>query len=175
MVIEGPIVTVIAGFLTSLGFLNGIATYLLLVIGDLIGDVLHYALGLYWNHSSRINKFARWFGYDENKEHLIEEHFKYHKGKTLFLAKLAHGVGGAVQVASGIVRVNFWQFLWFNLLGTIPKTLLFFLIGFYAGNSYNQIDIYLTSVAYASIAFFVICILLGIFLTKFSKKFFNQK
>ena len=40
MVLEGPIITVISGFLVSLGTLNAFVAYPLLFFGDLLGAAL---------------------------------------------------------------------------------------------------------------------------------------
>jgi membrane protein DedA with SNARE-associated domain len=47
VIIEGPIIVVISGFLVYLGFLNAYITYIILVIGDSIGDSMYYAIGRY--------------------------------------------------------------------------------------------------------------------------------
>lgn len=47
VVVEGPIITVIAGFLSSLGYLNIIIAYLVVVAGDIVGDSAYYAIGFY--------------------------------------------------------------------------------------------------------------------------------
>ena len=48
VVVEGPIVTIIAGFLVSLGFMDFIPTYLTIVSGDLVGDFVYYSAGRWW-------------------------------------------------------------------------------------------------------------------------------
>ena len=147
MVIEGPIVTVISGFLVYLGFLNIFITFPLLVVGDLIGDALHYILGKYGRRSVWIMKSIRFLGYSDDRENLIEEHFKKHLGKTLLLAKVSHGVGGIIQIASGVVRVNFYEFLKYCFVGTVPKALVLFVVGFYLGSSYAKIDNFFDTIA----------------------------
>jgi membrane protein DedA with SNARE-associated domain len=39
-IFEGPIITVIAGYLSSLGFLNFYVAYGVIVLGDTVGDIL---------------------------------------------------------------------------------------------------------------------------------------
>src|SRR3989338_6750213 len=47
VIVEGPIITVIAGFLSSLGQLNFFISYAIAVVGDVVGDCIYYALGFY--------------------------------------------------------------------------------------------------------------------------------
>ena len=175
VVFEGPIITVISGLLVSLGYLNGIVAFVVLVAGDLTGDFLYYLLGRFGRHSRWIKKLGVFVGYNEKSEHYLEEHFKKHKGKTFMLGKLAHGVGTTVLVAAGIAQVSIPEFLWWNLLGTIPKTLILLLIGYYAGSSYVQIDKYLSSFAAVTVGIVVVLIIAYILLNRFAKDYFTKK
>ena len=174
-IFEGPIVSVISGFLVSLGFLNGIATYVVLVLGDLVGDSLYYAVGRYWGNSAWAKKVMRPLGYSENTEQIIENYFAKHKGKTLLLAKFSYGLGGASEVAAGIAKVNYYEFLMFSLLGTLPKSLILVLIGFYAGSSYVKISSYLNSIEFVTLAIVALLVIGYTVLNKLSKKYFKNK
>ncbi len=146
-VIEGPIIIIISGFLVYLGVLNVYVALLVLVIADMIGDSLYYLIGKYWRQSAWIKKIGSFLGYSEKSEQNLEKHFENHTGKTLLLAKVSHGIGGAVQVAAGIARVPYPEFLWFSFIGTVPKTIALLLVGFYAGSSYEKMDGYLNTIA----------------------------
>ena len=164
-VIEGPIIIVVSGFLAYLGILNIYVAFFLLVIADTVGDSLYYLIGKYWRRALWIKKIGKFLGYNEKSEEFLENHFQKHKVKTFLIAKFSHGVGSSVQVASGIARVNYFEFVLLNLLGTIPKTLILMTIGYYAGDSYIKIDGYLDS-----IAFIMICISLFSLLYLISRK-----
>lgn len=43
-VVEGPIVTVIAGFLSSLGIFNIFIAYAVVVVSDIVGDIMHMGI-----------------------------------------------------------------------------------------------------------------------------------
>lgn len=158
-IVEGPIITVIGGFLAYLGYLNIYIAYFMLALGDLIGDCLHYFIGRYYSKTKWFEKTAKYFGYDNSKEKLIEEHFRKHPGKTLVLSKVSHGVGGVVQIVAGMAKMDFWQFLKFCLYGTLPKSLVLFLVGYYLGSSYEKISLYFDRIAYVFFVLFVILLL----------------
>src|SRR5258708_12893626 len=44
-IVEGPIVTVLGGFLASMGQLSVLWVFVVVVLGDLVGDSLYYFLG----------------------------------------------------------------------------------------------------------------------------------
>lgn len=154
IILEGPIITVICGFLVYLGQLNGPATYIMLVVGDIIGDVLHYLLGRYFKNKKWFKRVASVFGYNDEKEKVLEEHFKTHPIKTVLFAKISHGIGGFIQTVAGIAKIDFWKFTIFSFLGTVPKALLLFCIGYYLGSSYLKINTYLDYVAYFVLSIF---------------------
>lgn len=173
-VLEGPIIIVISGFLVFLGYLNAVTAFCLLVVADMLGDSMYYSIGKYGGRSVWVKKYGKIFGYNENSELFLEEHFRKHKGKTFLLAKISHGIGGAVQMASGVAKVDYLEFLFFSFIGTVPKTFILMLLGYYAGSSYARIDKYFDSVAYVVISIFIITIIFYILLNKYSQKFFKK-
>jgi len=158
-IIEGPIVTVIAGFLISLGYLNLWISLVVIVLGDLAGDALHYAFGRYGFHIPRIRRWIVSLGYTEVREEALKKQFREHPGKTYAAGKIAHGVGGFVLVAAGIARTDFRKFLWYNVLATVPKSAVLLLIGYFLGSSYGAINTYL---GYVAIGTFALAIALGL-------------
>ncbi len=141
-IIEGPIVTVIAAYVAALGKLDVYAVYVVLVAADLVGDMIYYFIG----------RFApgwlprRWqakLGINPERLHDLEQHFDGHGGKTLVIGKLTHSAGLFILMAAGASKMPPAKFLMFNLLGTLPKTLAFILVGYSLGYAYKTIDSYL--------------------------------
>lgn len=157
-IIEGPIIIIISGFLVSLGYLNGSITYFVVLVADIIGDSMYYSLGRFWGKSKWIKKIGKYIGYDENSEKYIEEHFKKHKLKTFLIAKISHGLGGTIQVAGGIAKVPYTEFLGYSLLGTAPKALGLLVLGYYLGSYYERINSYLHNVALITFSVFLIVV-----------------
>ncbi|MCR8725900.1 DedA family protein [Frigidibacter sp. ROC022] len=141
-VVEGPIVSVGAGWMAKLGLVSFGWAYVILILGDLIGDALHYAAG-----RSGLRLFPeRWrkrLGIDSAAMQALVNHFEVRGGRTLILAKLTHSLGFAALIASGVARMPFLPFLWFNFLGTLPKTLAFMLLGYAMGHAQTLISTWL--------------------------------
>lgn len=171
-IFEGPIIIIISGFLASLGVLNIFVAYTILVLGDSIGDSIYYCLGRYGSRFIFVRKLLGFLGYNEKSEKFLENHFRQHKIKTFLIAKLSHGMGWSAQVASGIAGVRYPEFILLSLIGTIPKTLFLFLIGFYLGSSYIKINGYLNHIALFTISF---ALLLALYFVskKYVKKFMS--
>ena len=141
-ILEGPIVTVIAAYMASLGLMNVYAVFAVCVIGDLIGDAILYMVGRFGPRSLP----GRWqvrLGLRRKQRKGLQTHFAQVGGRTLIIGKLTHSAGAAVLIASGAGKMPIWSFLWYNLLGTLPKTAVFTMLGYVFGYAYSTIDSYL--------------------------------
>ena len=89
MVIEGPIITLLGGFLTSLGYFELGWVYLIILIADTIGDTLAYGIG-YFGRKKVLLKIFGWLQINEDKLLGIDEFFKEHGGKSVFVSKFIY-------------------------------------------------------------------------------------
>jgi membrane protein DedA with SNARE-associated domain len=165
VVIEGPIITIIAGFLSSLELLNPFLVYAVVVAADLIGDFIYYAIGR-WGRENFINKWGKYIGLSAAKIIKLESHFEKHTRKTLIFGKISHAFGAPILVAAGVAKIPFWEFIWFNFLATLPKSLIFLLIGYYFGQAYVRLNKYLD---YFTIGLLVLAILILIIYFVYNK------
>ena len=133
-VVEGPIVSVVAGWLARLGLLPLGWAYGVLVLGDLIGDALHYAVG---RSGARIlpARLRQRFGLDDPTTGQLARYFGENGGRTLVWAKLTHSLGFAALIAAGAARMPLPAFLWYNLVATLPKSLAFLMLGYGLGHA----------------------------------------
>lgn len=141
-IIEGPVVTVLSTALARQGLLPLVPLAVILLLGDLVGDLLHYALGR--RGLARMPRtWRRWLGLGPARVLQLTRHFGQHGGKTLMLAKLTHSVGAPVLVAAGMARMPLVRFLGWNTLATIPKTAALMVLGWFAGDAWRQIETWL--------------------------------
>ncbi len=141
-VIEGPIVTILASFIASLGYLNVFIVYAISIAGDIVGDCIYYAIGRYGGRKF-FDRWGKYVGVTEKDVAKLEKHFKKHTRKTLIIAKFTHGIGAVFLMAAGAARVPIGEFVLFNFLPTLVKSLGAVLIGFYFGRAYASIAHYL--------------------------------
>jgi len=165
-VLEGPITTILAGFLLSQGYFDVVIVYAILALGDLVGDTLYYAIGR-WGRQQFVNRWGKYIGITPQRLSLLEEHFKKHSGKTLLIGKISQGIGGGILVAAGAAQMPYGNFLLFNILGTMPKTLLLLVVGFFFGKAYVELNNYLN---YTALGLIILSILTILFYTVIMKK-----
>lgn len=138
-IVEGPIVTVIAAWLASQGLMRLWALAAVVIAADLVGDFAFYTLGRLG--LGRVP--ARWrarTGLTRARLAGLTHHYDRHGGRMLLLGKVTHSAGFAVLAAAGMARMPLARFFWFNLLGTVPKSLFFVALGYGFGAAYASID-----------------------------------
>jgi len=173
VVIEGPIVTVLAGFLASLGQLNLFICYPLIVVADVLGDLVMYAQGR-WGGKPAVTRWGHHFGIKPETIVRLENRFKDHPGKTLIFGKVSHFFGGPILIAAGMARMRVSKFLWFNFLGTLPKSLILLLVGFYFGQAYVKLDKFFTYAGWVAAILVAIGVIVYIVISKTSKKHIDE-
>ena len=173
-IIEGPAVTVFAAFLAAQGVFDVVGVYAIVVLGDLIGDVLHYAVGRWaaarwaakpraakpmaadlvasgwgaagrratgrWPTQPKSGRTSRWMASVRQRVEVLAPRIRTRAGAMLLFGKLTHSAGFAVLLAAGAAHVKLRRFLAFNLLGTLPKSLLLVLLGYWFGKLYGSLQ-----------------------------------
>jgi membrane-associated protein len=140
--LEGPIITVIAGYLTSLHIMNGYIAFLIVVIGDVLSDIFWYEVG-YFGKPRALKRWGPHFGFTEERVKLIEEKYKNHQGKLVIIGKLAQGINGVFFVTAALIGISFWKFVFYSTAATLVKSAGLFLVGYFLGQAYQQIGGYL--------------------------------
>ena len=134
-VIEGPAVTVLAAFLAAQGLLDAAAVYAIAVAGDLIGDMLYYATGRFLLRRL-LDRPRAWAARLRHRVSVLAPRIRERAGAMLLFGKLTHSAGFVVLLAAGAAHVPFRRFMAYNVIGTLPKCLMFVAIGYWFGRLY---------------------------------------
>ncbi len=137
-IIEGPVVTLVAGFLASLGFLNVYLVYPIVLIGDIIGDTLFYFFGKHGTFGM-VHKYGRWFGLTESRLVSVQQkYFTDHSSlwKIITLSKITQAPSAVVLFLCGMMHVDFKKYAVITVINNIFKTLTLLLLGYFFGLSH---------------------------------------
>lgn len=173
VVLEGPVVTIIAGFLVSLGFMDFLPAYMTIVAGDLAGDVIYYSAGRWWLNKT-YKGVLKFFNINLKFVRKLEEEIKKNKGPFLFFGKLSHAIGGIILFAAGSAGIPLKDFLEFNFLATLPKSMILLGVGYYFGSTVSS---FRKALDYSVLGLFIFTlILLGLYfvVTYLSNKFLKK-
>ncbi len=142
-VVAGPPAYVVAGALIAGGALNAVIVTLMLVAADLVGDAAYYSLGR-WGHGPLMDGLGRRLKMTPERLQPIEDRFRRNDWILILVGK-SQAFGAVVLYAAGATRMNFVRFLWWNLVATIPKIILFELVGYFFGatvmRSQHSVDV----------------------------------
>jgi membrane-associated protein len=137
-VIEGPIVTIVTGFLAAQGFFTWYWVLPLLMCGDLLGDVVYYAIGR--AGITPLGCIGRFVGVRGALTPAFQRDLARNATKMLLIGKWTHTIGGVVLVGSGMLRLPLARFIVVNLLATVPKSAVLFGCGYFAGDHYPFLE-----------------------------------
>ena len=145
--LEGPVVTTAAGVGVALGYFSLPIIVLLSIAGDLFADLMYYAIG-YWGGRPLLKYHGHWVGLTPARMDKLESLLHRHLGKTMIFVKLSPAIPIPGLLMIGSTKAPVWKFTKISLLITLPKSLLFVLIGFYSGKAYAYLSQTVTHVQY---------------------------
>jgi membrane protein DedA with SNARE-associated domain len=136
--LEGPIITVIAGYLTSLHIMNGYVAFAIVVIGDVLSDIFWYEIG-YLGKPRALKRWGPTFGFTPERVKVLEEKYKNRQGQLIIIGKLAQGINGIFFVTAALLGISFSKFVLWSTASTLVKSAGLFAVGYYLGEAYQQI------------------------------------
>jgi membrane protein DedA with SNARE-associated domain len=147
-IIEGPIISVVAAFLSTMGIFNIFAVYALEVAGDLIGDIALYSFGR-WG-KGLVERHGHHVGATKERLDYAKKYFEEHHHKAITASKLLHGVGITGLIAAGNLHVPFGRYLRTCISISLLQALFFASVGVLFGHAYDRIGKYLNYYAAAA-------------------------
>ncbi|RJT34991.1 DedA family protein [Rahnella woolbedingensis] len=159
-ILEGPVVTVIAGYFARLEYFSLTAIFAVVIGGEVFGDLLFYSLGRWVIRAD--GQPPGWLarlGLTQERLEKVVRSFDRKGGRMLVLGKLTHSAGALVLTAAGMARMPLVPFLFYNIVAAIPKTLFLLGAGWMFGDIIAQVNDWL---AYASLGLFILLAVLGV-------------
>jgi membrane-associated protein len=149
-VVEGPIISVIAGLLCAMKVLDPFIVVPVIVSGDVVGDSFYYGLGR-WRRSKLPPHALRWFIPSIQKLERVRTYFDANPVRTLFLSKVILGIGLAGLYMAGNAKIPYKKFLLICLGASLCQCTVYVIIGFLFGTAYKRIGSLLNGFATFSI------------------------
>jgi len=129
----------LAGVLSSQGHFDPWLAFLACLVGALLGDSVMYAIGYHFGHGlvQRRPKLSRWLG--ATRHETFDGAIKKHMFKVMALARFMVGVRGPVYLSAGIMRVQFREFIFYDLFCATLVVATFFWTAHFFGDHITEL------------------------------------
>lgn len=158
----GPSVSLVSGFFVRLGHLEIVPTYIALMTGELIGDVLWYWIGYRWGESF-LNRFGRFVSITEKHVRIAQSLFHRYHTSILFISKITMGFGFAIAIlfSAGLSRVPFRWYMTVNLFGQFIWSALLLGAGYALGQVYVNLSGILERIIIIAFSIIMVVLFIG--------------
>ena len=163
VLVPGSTLVVLAGFLSSQGYLDIGDLIWFVTIGAILGDSISYYLGT--KGTGFFRNENRWLKAD----HLDrgKQFFQKHGSKSVFLGRFIAPLRAIVPFIAGLSGMKKGQFFFWNVLSAVLWSVSHLLVGYFFGGAFTAIEVWSTRVGYAIgvIALFLVLIYIIRFIT----------
>lgn len=138
MLIPGQLIIVIGGLLVKLKILEIGDVILIAALGAIIGDCIAFYLGHRYGYSF-ITKFGKYFFLKEERFNKIKPLITENLGKTLIVGRFNSLTRALAPFLAGASKITFLKFLTYNIIGGFCWSVVFVVIGYLFGASYETL------------------------------------
>lgn len=168
-----PAAALIAGAFVRLGHLSFFAALATIAVTALAGDMVGYTLGYRYGHHF-VRRLGTYLG--ASRDTVTRTTATLHKrgGLIIFISKVTNGfgMGAAIMVSAGVIRMSLPRFLCYTAIGEIIWTGMLMAAGMYFGKLYTEVGNAIEQVTLLG-AFIILAILI-IFVTRLAvRKYIN--
>ena len=155
--IPSEIIMPFSGFLSSTSKLDPFLVTLSGSLGNLIGSLLTYYLGIKAGRKF-ILRYGKYILFKKEHLEITENLFKRYGERISFVGRLLPGIRTYVSLPAGIGKSNFTKFIIYTFAGSIVWNSMLTYVGMSLGSSWKNIDkysIYLDIAAILLVAAFI--------------------
>jgi membrane protein DedA with SNARE-associated domain len=174
ILIGGPVLALLAGALTSLGYLEPTPTYIMLLVCDLVPDTAYYFIGHSMNRKTFAEKYGKKIGLHHGRLDFIEKLWKEHTFKSMIISKWSYGLSGPLLMSAGLVKMSFRKYLIYTFTITMAQYVLLYWLGYTYGASYKMMAGYVHYFELLIILMLAITMIVYTFITRFIKTRFQK-
>lgn len=160
IIIPGGYIVLIAGFLTTQGYLHLFQSIPTIISGAMAGDCLGYGMGRKFGRGY-FKRHRRLFLLKQRHVELAEKYFKKQGGRTILIGRFVSVIHMVIPFVAGMSRMVFRRFFVFDLAGNFIWALVFTSLGYVLGWTLLRKGSWLLAVG------LVFLVILGMMITSF--------
>ncbi len=140
--VPGMMIVVAGGFMAKLGILDIGDMIVIASIGAIVGDLAGYLLGKKYGVSF-LDKYGKYFFFRKEQFEKVKKLIDNHTGKSLIIGRFNFLTRSFAPFIAGSTHTSFGKFLLFNVIGGIAWAIIFVMVGFIFGQSYEVASRYI--------------------------------
>lgn len=168
IIIPSEAILATGGILASRGIFSFVGAFLTGLIGSVFCAIVIYFMG-YFGGRPFIRKFGKYFFMTEEDLERSDSWFLRYGMFGALIGRNFPIIRTLISLPIGIMRMSFFKFLFYTIIGSIPWTLLFVYLGYALGNSWILVS---TKISWLKLPIKILLILLIILY--FYKKIKNK-
>lgn len=137
--LPSEIIMPFGGYLVSLGKLQFIWVGLAGAIGGTFGSIVSYFLGL-WGGRPFLMRYGKYVGITPKHLTHAERWFERYGDSTVFFTRLMPVVRTFISLPAGISRMNFFYFVIYTFLGSLPWCFFLAYLGVKLGQHWQDLE-----------------------------------
>lgn len=160
--IPSEIIMPFSGFLVFQQQFNFWLVVLCGTLGNLIGSILAYWIGLYGGRPF-IERYGKYFLFSYHDLDVADRWFNKYGQATVFFSRLLPVIRTFISLPAGIARMNFAKFSFYTLLGCLTWSIFLTYVGFKMGEHWMSIERYFHKFDYLIGGLIILFIILWIY------------
>jgi len=165
LLIPGQLIVILGGFFAKAGILEIGDVVFVSALGAILGDLIGYLLGRKYGYSF-IARYGKYFFFKKEHFEKTKSLMDNHTGKTLIIGRFNSLTRAFAPFVAGSTNVPFSKFLIYNIIGGISWAVLFAMIGYIFGKSYEVASKYIGWFIFIAIVVSIIFIYLYRFINQ---------
>ncbi len=137
--IPSEIILPYAGYLVFLGHATFVTAGLVSLAGSLLGALISYEIAR-WGGRPLVERFGRYVLIRPHELDRADAWFQRHGDAAVFIGRLLPGVRTYISLPAGVAKMSLGRFLLFSLLGAVPWTVLFMMVGYSLGHRWSHVS-----------------------------------
>lgn len=171
--IPSEVIMPLGGYLASIGKMNIILVILIGTLGSTLGTLPYFYIGKFFSRhkiSGFVEKYGKYFFYSRVQLDNLYEIFNKHDRYRVFFARFLPGARSLISLPAGSADMDIKKFLFLTYLGTMIRTTLWTLIGYFLGKQQKMVSDLVGSYEHYALYFLVLVVVMVIVWSVVSKR-----
>lgn len=136
-IVEGPIVSFIAGAMASLGYFSIYALGLIFFVRDIGMDAVYYGIGYFGWRNLSVERLLAKINVREEQLDKIRDMWNAHPFRTILVGKLSYGLAVTFIIIVGMVKIPLSKFYTYSVWVTAIQFGALLTLGYFFGNAFG--------------------------------------